>query len=92
MPGRVAPSISTGVPTGSEPESQPLVSVAPPVPEQWAAWPRYTLFAPSKKTKFEVHCAPSVMVWLPGCIAALSAGAHAGSAKSARRLPAPRTR
>ena len=30
---------STGVPIGSEPESQPFVSVLPPVPEQWAAWP-----------------------------------------------------
>ena len=40
VPGRLAPSISTGVPTGSEPLSQPLVSVAPPVPEQCAAWPR----------------------------------------------------
>jgi hypothetical protein len=32
--------MSTGVPIGSEPLSQPLVSVAVPVPEQWAAWPR----------------------------------------------------
>ena len=30
MPGRLAPSTSTGVPTGSEPESQPSVSVLPP--------------------------------------------------------------
>jgi hypothetical protein len=39
VPGWLAPSTSTAVPSGSEPESQPLVSVAPPVPEQWAAWP-----------------------------------------------------
>ena len=37
VPGCEAPSISTGVPSGSEPESQPLVSVAAPVPAQWAA-------------------------------------------------------
>jgi hypothetical protein len=53
------------VPTGSEPLSQPLVSVASRVPEQWAAWPRYT-FDPSVKTKFDVHCAPSVNVMTPG--------------------------
>ena len=39
VPGLLAPVTSTGVPTGSEPESQPLVSVEPPVPEQCAAWP-----------------------------------------------------
>jgi hypothetical protein len=39
VPGWVAFSISTAVPFGSVPESQPLVSVAPPVPEQCAAWP-----------------------------------------------------
>src|SRR3954463_1481453 len=38
-PGRLAPSMSTGVPTGSEWEVQPLVAVLPSVPEQWAAWP-----------------------------------------------------
>ena len=36
----VAPVTSTGVPIGNEPESQPSVSVAAPVPEQWAACPR----------------------------------------------------
>src|SRR5918996_5583687 len=81
VPGGVAFSISTAVPFGSDPESQPLVSFAPPVPEQCAAWPMYTLFAASKNTKFDVHWAPSVNVWLPGLIAALSAGAQAGSAK-----------
>ena len=40
VPGWLAPSISTGVPIGSDPLSQPSVSVAAPVPEQWAAWPR----------------------------------------------------
>ena len=40
VPGRLAPSTSTGVPSGWEPESQPSVSVLPPVPEQCAAWPR----------------------------------------------------
>ncbi|MGZ8648890.1 MAG: hypothetical protein ACXW08_09720 [Solirubrobacteraceae bacterium] len=39
MPGWLAPPTSTGAPIGSEPESQPSVSVAVPVPEQWAAWP-----------------------------------------------------
>ncbi len=39
VPGCVAPLISTGVPSGRVPASQPLVSVAAPVPEQWAAWP-----------------------------------------------------
>ena len=27
--------------------------------------------------KFEVHCPPSVSVWTPGWMVALSAGAHA---------------
>src|SRR5918992_3741977 len=81
VPGWVAFSISTGVPFGSEPESQPLVSVAPPVPEQCAAWPTYTLFAASWNTKFDVHCAPSVMVSLPGWIVALPTGAQSGCAK-----------
>src|SRR6266511_1507613 len=76
MPGWAAPSTSTGVPSGSDSLSQPLVSVAAPVPEQCAAWPRYTL-EPSWKTKFEVHWAPSVMVWTPGWIVAWSAGAQA---------------
>ena len=39
MPGFEAPPTSTGVPCGSEPESQPLGAVLPSVPEQWAAWP-----------------------------------------------------
>jgi hypothetical protein len=61
----VAPSTSTGVPIGSDSVSQPLVSVAAPVPEQWAAYPMYT-FDPSSKMKFEVHWAPSVNVMTPG--------------------------
>ena len=40
VPGLPAPSTSTGVPTGSVPALQPLVSVLPPVPAQCAAWPR----------------------------------------------------
>lgn len=76
MPGLVAPSISTGVPSGWEPESQPFVSVASPVLEQCAAWPMYVL-APSWKTKLEVHWPPDVTVWLPGRIAALSAESRA---------------
>src|SRR5918912_3458765 len=75
VPGLLAPSTSTGVPSGSEPESQPLVSVAAPVPEQWAAWPSSTS-EPLVKTKFAVHCAPSVNVCTPGWIVALLAGAH----------------
>ncbi len=56
---------STGVPIGSDALVQPLVSVAAPVPEQWAAWPRYT-FEPSWNTKLDVHWAPSVNVITPG--------------------------
>ena len=40
MPGRDAPVISTGVPSGSDCAVQPFVSVAAPVPEQWAAYDR----------------------------------------------------
>ena len=54
MPGLLAPSTSTGVPTGNDAVSQPLVLVCPPVLEQWAAWPRYT-FEPLVNTKLEVH-------------------------------------
>ena len=36
-PGWVAPVTSTWVPSGSELEVHPSVSVAAPVPEQWAA-------------------------------------------------------
>jgi hypothetical protein len=79
-PGCDAPSTSTSVPRGSEPESHPFVSVAPPVPEQWAAWPMYTVFEASKNTKFAVHCAPSENVWMPGWIGAVAAGAHVGTA------------
>ena len=43
MPGLLAPVTVTGVPIGSEPARQPLVSVAAPVPEQCAAWPMYVL-------------------------------------------------
>jgi hypothetical protein len=35
----LAPSTSTGVPVGSEPDEQPSVAVLPSVPEQCAAWP-----------------------------------------------------
>src|SRR4051794_37651952 len=80
VPGRLAPFTVTGVPVGSEPLVQPSVSVEEPVPEQCAACPMYTLFAPSKKTKFAVHWAPSVKVWTPGCTAADEAGAHVGAA------------
>ena len=76
MPGRVAPSISTGVPSGSVPASQPFVSVAAPVPEQWAAWPRYVP-PPSRNTKLEVHWAPSVKVITPGWMSAPSSAAAA---------------
>jgi hypothetical protein len=78
-PGRDAPVTCTGVPIGSEAEVQPLVAVFPPVPEQCAACPMYTLPA-SKKTKFAVHCAPLVKVCTPGWIAAVAAGAHVGAA------------
>src|SRR4051812_45816712 len=82
VPGRPAPSISTGVPTGSEPLVQPSVSVEPPVPEQCAACPRYTS-DPCVYTKFEVHWAPSVKVITPGCTGAVAAGAHADAAAGA---------
>ena len=42
VPGRLAPVTLTCVPSGSDPESQPSVSVAAPVPEQCAAWPMKT--------------------------------------------------
>src|SRR5690349_11130002 len=79
-PGCDAPVTCTCVPMGSEPEVQPFVAVLPPVPEQWAAWPMYTVFEASKKTKFAVHCAPAVKVWTPGWIGAVAAGAHVGAA------------
>ena len=58
------------------------MSVLDPVPEQCAAWPRYT-FEASWKTKLEVHCAPSVNTWTPGWIVAELAGAHAEAADGA---------
>src|SRR4051812_50105556 len=76
VPGLPAPLIVTGVPSGSEPESQPLVSVEPPVPEQCAACPM-SVSVPLVKTKFAVHWPPSVTVWTPGWIVAVEAGAHA---------------
>src|SRR4051812_3673633 len=76
VPGLLAPLIVTGVPSGSEPESQPLVSVEPPVPEQCAACPM-SVSVPLVKTKLAVHCPPSVTVWTPGWIVAVEAGAHA---------------
>src|SRR4029078_4846173 len=78
-PGCDAPSTVTGVPTGSEAEVHPSVSVLPPVPEQGAAWPMKTS-VPSVKTKLAVHCAPSVSVCTPGWIAAVGAGAQVGAA------------
>ncbi len=50
---------STGVPSGSDCARQPSVSVASPVPEQCAAWPR-KVRVPSVKTKLAVHWAPPV--------------------------------
>src|SRR5258706_11765518 len=78
-PGIDAPPTVTGVPKGSEPDVQPLVAVLPPVPEQCAAWPMYTL-VPLVKTKLAVHCAPLVKVCTPGWTAAVAAGAHVGVA------------
>src|SRR4051812_22177440 len=84
--------MSTAVPLGSDCAEQPLVSVLPPVPEQWAAWPRYVV-EPSLKTKFAVHWAPSVNVWTPGWTVAEPAGAHADAVDalnaSAVRAAAP---
>src|SRR3954451_13065904 len=79
VPGWLAPSTSTAVPVGSDPLSQPFVSVLPPVPEQCAAWPMYSVPALSKKTKLAVHCAPSVTVCTPGWTVADDAGAHVGA-------------
>src|SRR5437763_7504562 len=79
-PGWDAPVTCTCVPMGSEPDVQPFVAVLPPVPEQWAAWPMYTVLEASKKTKFAVHCAPAVKVWTPGWIGAVAAGAQVGAA------------
>ena len=47
VPGWLAPVTSTGVPVGSDPLVQPSVAVLPPVPEQWAACPMYSLPDPS---------------------------------------------
>src|SRR3954469_23220611 len=80
--------MSTAVPLGSDCAEQPLVSVLPPVPEQWAAWPKYVV-EPSLKTKLAVHCAPWVNVWMPGWTVADSAGAH-GDAVEALRASAVR--
>src|SRR3954453_12320353 len=80
--------MSTGVPLGSDCALQPLVSVLPPVPEQWAAWPRYVV-DPSLKTKLAGHWAPSVNVWRPGWTLADAAGAH-GDAVGALRGSAVR--
>ena len=38
------------------------------------------MFAASKKTKFDVHCAPSVKVITPGWTGAVAAGAQVGAA------------
>src|SRR3954465_2096843 len=73
--------MSTGVPSGNDCAVQPFVSVAAPVPEQCAAWPRYTSVA-SAKTKFAVHCAPSVKTCTPGWMVAVAAGAHVGAAEA----------
>ncbi len=43
MPTTSEPTIFTGVPSGSDSEVQPSVSVASPVLEQCAAWPRSVL-------------------------------------------------
>src|SRR3954464_13973853 len=75
--------MSTCVPSGSDWAEQPLVSVLPPVPEQWAAWPRYVV-PPSLKTKLAVHCAPCVNVWMPGWTVADGAGAHADAVEALR--------
>ena len=71
-----APVTVTGVPIGSDALSQPLVSVAAPVPEQWAAWPT-KVDPPWVKMKLDVHDAPPVSVLTPGWIGAEAAGAHA---------------
>src|SRR3954453_1582152 len=73
--------MSTGVPTGSDCDVQPSVSVDPPVPGQCAAWPRYTV-VPLVNTKLAVHWAPSVSVCTPGWIGAVAAGAHVGAAEA----------
>ena len=75
----LAPVTSTFVPIGSDWLVHPSVSVAAPVPEQWAAWPTYTV-EPLVKMKFDVHWAPSVNVCTPGWMAAVAAGAHADAA------------
>src|SRR5438093_444578 len=84
----------TGVPTSTVPESHPLVSVASPVPPQWAAWPRNTR-SPLVNTKLLVQDPPpSVSVTTPGWIGAEPAGAHpapdrAGAAVAAGASTAP---
>src|SRR4051794_1677188 len=75
--------MSTAVPFGRDWAEQPLVSVLPPVPEQWAACPRYVV-EPSLKTKLAVHWAPCVNVWMPGWTVAEAAGAHADAVEALR--------
>ena len=75
----VTPPTSTLVPSGSDADEQPSVSVSAPVPEQCAAWPMYTVL-PLRNTKFAVHCAPSVISWTPGWMVALPTAAHLGAA------------
>src|SRR6267378_2824036 len=79
VPCLLAPVTSTLVPTGNVPLEHPSVAVFPPVPEQWAAWPMYTV-EPLVKMKFAVHCPPCVKVCTPGWMAAVAAGAHADAA------------
>src|SRR3954454_3354618 len=90
VPGFEAPSTSTCMPTGSEAEVQPFVSVLLPVPEQWAAWPVY-VFVPSLKMKLAVHWAPPVKVITPGWTAAEEAGAHAEAEPASASSPATAT-
>jgi hypothetical protein len=47
VPGLLAPLTVTGVLVGSDPLVHPFVAVLPPVPEQCAAWPMYSVPAPS---------------------------------------------
>src|SRR3954454_25280270 len=66
---------------GSDPEVQPLVSVLPPVPEQWAAWPM-KVSEPWVKMKWAVHWAAAVKVCTPGWMGADAAGAPASAAEA----------
>jgi hypothetical protein len=65
--------------------------VAPPVPAQWAAYPRNTS-VPRVNTKLAVHWEPSVTITVPGWMVAVDAAANWGAVAAVGANPSqPRT-